>query len=360
MNKSNASRLLYLDFFRIVAAICVVIIHITASAIYKYSDGSSLQFAVTLINSFALFAVPAFIFISAYGFTLAYHGKAFSPLVFLKKRFSALLLPYVIWTLIYYFDQLYVGNAHFQIQEFLMHLMLGTAFYHLYFMPIIFQFYLLYWPLKYCFEKFKPSLAFIISVILFIVYVKGLPFSQNAAFINTLNALLPLKAHLKYADRFFMSYLPFFTLGIYLAIHREEKLTLLSKLKWLIFPLYLALAGLHAYTRIAYYVYKLTPIQIPFVWELSSVLSIVTLLIASKILEPHYHAQKLIPKLSAYTFTLYLAHPLILQLSEIKLSLIGVHSQTLLLLVSFILAVGIPLFVSYQKDRFKQRLNESR
>ncbi len=359
MTQTISKRLMYLDLFRLVSAISVVIIHVTAGAISKYSTGSPLQFLVTLLNSIALFAVPAFIFISAYGFSIAYHNRKVEIASFLKKRFATLLIPYFLWTLLYNIDQLYASHGTFSILNFIGHLLLGTAFYHLYFMPIIFQFYFLYLPLKYLFERGKPILVLLTSFLLFYIYTKGLPLSKVFPIISQINAHLPLKANLPYTDRFFMSYLPFFTLGIFMGIEREAILNQLYRWRFFIFIAYLVTESLHAYTRIAWYVYQTSPIQIPFIWETSALLSILMLLLITNRLEPLYQNWHTLSKLSAYTFTLYLAHPLILQIVDVKLARIGAHSQTLLIGISFLLAISLPLLVRFEKDRLHSKLKAS-
>jgi surface polysaccharide O-acyltransferase-like enzyme len=96
-------------------------------------------FPVTIfLNQIARFAVPLFILIS--GFVLE---TSFNPnlgyISFLKKRFSKIFIPYVFWSVIYYF--LVYNQNH---DNFLRVILTGDASYQLYFIPTLCIFYLIF------------------------------------------------------------------------------------------------------------------------------------------------------------------------------------------------------------------------
>lgn len=340
-----------LDAFRLFAAICVVIIHITASAMVKFQTGSSLQYAITAINGLALFAVPAFIAISGLTIHLSYLKKTLKLTEFFKKRMLTLAVPYVLWTLIYYFDQLHFSQAVFSLKAFLMHLLLGTAFYHLYFMPIIFQFYLLYPLFNWLSKKVKPSILLMLSLVLFVLYI-----GNGLTVMSQWHLPWPIKAEIPYSDRFFMSYLPFYALGLALA----QSYTLFeSRIKYILaisIPVYLVSEYSHLLGRIDYFVYqKNPPWQLPLAWEISSFFAIVLLIALFGYFRKHSLIPHLVKTLSGLTFTLYLAHPLILQICEIKLSFLATKSLTLFYAITFILCISLPLIFAYGINRIKQK-----
>lgn len=333
-------RMAYLDLFRLIAAIAVVVIHLTASVIGQYNQGSTLQLGVTLINGLALFAVPAFIFISGYTFMVIYRGKQVSFLSFLKKRTLVLLLPYIGWSLVYYADQLYFSAAPFSLTGFVYTLMTGSAFYHLYFMPIIFQFYLLFIPLKALAERFSPLWLGLGTLVLYYVYTNGF----------SIKALIPL------SDRFFMSYLPFYFLGMLMGLHCERVQQLLSRYWALAVGFYLLATAFHVAGRTAYYVYQANmPLVLPFAWELASFGAILMLLLLTQRTEPLYQQNSLVPQLSSYTFDLYLAHPLVLQIGEILLRRIGVQSVSIRLVILLMAGIGLPLAFSHIKNMLNKK-----
>lgn len=349
------ARMAYLDLFRLIAAVAVVVIHITASAIGKYQQGSSLQLIITLINGLALFAVPAFIFISAYTFMVIYRGKTLSYWQFLKKRTAVLLIPYLLWSLVYYLDQIYFAARPFSLLDFAKALMTGSAFYHLYFMPIIFQFYLLFVPLKWITEKVSPLALAVLTLMLYYIYTSGLPFADTNDVMGSINAWLPLKSDFKLSDRLFMSYFPFYMFGLIMGLYAEKTKRLLGKFSLIAITFYLATTFFHVANRTAYYVYQSNfPVNLRYAWELSAFAAILIILWLVQQFEPYYSNSKSIPLLSAYTFDLYLAHPLILQFGEILLRRMGIQSVSLTLVLVFIMAISLPfVFAHYKSIVFK-------
>lgn len=340
-----------LDAFRLFAAICVVVIHVTASAMVKFQTGSTLQFVITFINGLALFAVPAFIAISGLTIHLSYLKRKLNLVDFFKKRILTLALPYFLWTLIYYMDQLHFSQGSFSLTVFLSHLFLGTAFYHLYFMPIIFQFYLLYPVFYWLSKKIKPSLLLALSLLLFVLYIgNGLPFMSH------LQLPWPVKAQIPYSDRFFMSYLPFYVLGLTLA----QSYSLFERcMKYVLavsIPFYLLSEYSHLLGRIDYFVFQKNPNwQLPLAWEISSFFAIVLLIVLFGVLRKRSLIPDKVKTLSGLTFTLYLAHPLVLQICEIKLSSVATKSLTLFYALTFILCISLPLIFAYGINRIKQK-----
>lgn len=347
---SKKSRMAYLDLFRLIAATAVVIIHLTASAIGKYQQGSTHQLIVTFINGAALFAVPAFIFASAYTFMVVYKGKTIALGSFFKKRVATLFVPYLAWSFVYYLIQVKISSQPLSIVSFGKCILLGTAFYHLYFMPIIFQYYLLFIPLKWLTEHLSGKLLFIITLVTYYIYTAGLPFAGQFEFLQTINQVLPLKVDFAMSDRLFMSYLPFYMLGMILGNHAECFAASLKKWAPFMIIFYFATTFFHVANRIAYYVYQNSfPIVLPYAWELSAIAAILMILWLTQIFEPKYSTNKHIPVLSGYTFDLYLAHPLVLFLGEYALKSIGIQSTTLILICLTIAGISLPLLYAHIK-----------
>ena len=102
-------------------------------------------YIILIANTATKLAVPGFIFIS--GLTLAYsykEPKINNIYLFYKKRFINVVIPYVIWTLIYYLVYIILYNYEISLKFFLERLINGSMTYHLYFIIIIIQFYILF------------------------------------------------------------------------------------------------------------------------------------------------------------------------------------------------------------------------
>ncbi|HFD32746.1 MAG TPA: acyltransferase [Gammaproteobacteria bacterium] len=130
------------------AILGVLAIHATAPAINpQYHIAESWIVALIAINQAARFCVPLFFFISGltYGFFYEQQYKGCYA-CFIKKRSSKILIPYTFWCFFYLCVRLITGDLSIDDLSPL-HLMVmyltGSASGHLYFIPAIFQFYLL-------------------------------------------------------------------------------------------------------------------------------------------------------------------------------------------------------------------------
>ncbi|MGE5395972.1 MAG: acyltransferase [Chitinophagales bacterium] len=133
-----------LDLLRGVAFLGVALQHVIGAFI-RHPD-ISIQAALTmgLLFNITKFAVPAFVFVSGLVMVYRYYPRAsYGP--FLIKRFKDVAVPYVLWTLIYivYFSYISTGKLTVGWWESLYKLITGTGCYHLWFIVLIIQFYLL-------------------------------------------------------------------------------------------------------------------------------------------------------------------------------------------------------------------------
>jgi len=137
-----------IDVVRAVAILAVILIHATSEGTYIPTFGSSTQKLFFSVNMFGSFAVPVFIFIS--GLVLFYgyfdRWKPIDSFKFYGKRLISVVYPYLVFSLFYflYFPLLFTGKMSLSVSSFLDQLPWGDAGYHLYYMIIIFQFYLLF------------------------------------------------------------------------------------------------------------------------------------------------------------------------------------------------------------------------
>jgi peptidoglycan/LPS O-acetylase OafA/YrhL len=134
-------------FLRGLAICCVVIIHFLSS--FKKSPfitGAELQNVAVAIDQLGRVAVPLFVALSGHGLMLRYCSAKFEWREFLKKRVFKLLPLYIVWSYIYWFVFLFIPEWRptAEMKPFFGQLLFGNADYHLYFVPMIFQLYLLF------------------------------------------------------------------------------------------------------------------------------------------------------------------------------------------------------------------------
>ncbi len=162
-----------LYYIRAIAALGILIIHATGSfAVYSEYNSKAMYLGI-FANQFFRFGSPIFMMIS--GLVLFYNYRSmdeFNAKAFYKKKALYILIPYIIWSIIYFGYRMYYANMHFEFSHIVLLLkdiLLGSSYSHLYFIVLIFQFYLIL-PLliKYLskFMKEKPLKLFFILFIL--------------------------------------------------------------------------------------------------------------------------------------------------------------------------------------------------
>lgn len=127
------------DVLRLLAILAVILIHTTTRTL-ELSHYELQKIPVTFfLNQLGIFAVPLFFLIS--GFVLGLHNTNIHYLQFLKKRIFRIIIPYIFWSMFYFFVY---PKAHDQNESFIYLLLTGNASYQLYFIPTIIIFYFLF------------------------------------------------------------------------------------------------------------------------------------------------------------------------------------------------------------------------
>lgn len=141
------------DILRTLATFTVIAIHVTAGYVLLSPLGY-------VGNQLARFAVPLFIILS--GFLLYnsdLNGHGLKAIDFYRRRFDRVLWPYILWTLFYaLMGGIMAQDIAMALRQLPGHLLWGTAAYHLYFLVIIIQLYLLYPFLRLAIQKWPRLL----------------------------------------------------------------------------------------------------------------------------------------------------------------------------------------------------------
>ena len=123
-----------IDALRVLSILAVILIHTSTKSLQSINHDVSIAPLTLFLNQASRFAVPLFFLISGFVLELNYN-KSYSYVEFFKKRASRVLLPFISWSLIY---ALIGGGFSFE------NIVLGKASYHLYFIPTLILFYLLF------------------------------------------------------------------------------------------------------------------------------------------------------------------------------------------------------------------------
>lgn len=223
-------RLAEFDLLRSIATLAVIGIHITAAYALVTEAGY-------LGNQLTRFAVPLFIIMS--GYLLYYtdlNGHYTNIKDFYIKRFDKILWPYILWTLFYVLLTSYIArNLLTGLKNLPSHLLWGSGFYHLYFVVIIIQMYLLYPCLRYLIKKYPRSLLSISLII-----TLGMQTILNLATIG--------KIEIPHYNMLFLVYFPtwifYFILGMISADNNDKWKQWLGQRQFLMGLIWLTTLGL--------------------------------------------------------------------------------------------------------------------
>ena len=156
MNKNNQNWFTEIDYLRAIAIIAVLIIHTTDDTL-GVKQLTGLTFSLMYIEELVRFAVPMFVFVS--GFVLYNKYKLELPMKdFYKKRFMVILIPYLIFSVIYY-----IVNSHLGLLPTITLDLLITSIFnfdaagHFWYIKMILTFYIFYPAIIAYYEIIKEN-----------------------------------------------------------------------------------------------------------------------------------------------------------------------------------------------------------
>lgn len=300
------SKIPELDFVRAFAIIAVVLIHSTSEATVIPESGSLTQIFFYTVNKLGAFAVPVFIILS--GIVLFYRyfdqWKASDSLTFYKKRIISVVYPYLAFSLLYYFfyQYLYNGKIFFDSRAFLDLLPLGDAAYHLYYMIIIIQFYLLF-PIFITLAK--QSRLFERYLILIGLLIQG----GFYVYIHWFNTTIPNRASIS------LTYFALFLIGAAIGIHYSKISAWIERnLKWIILlTILIAITHVGMHSAGTYWRIKIENTWYMLVYNAYALLMTIALIgIGKWILKRSPMLSKPFIRLGKVSFGVYLVHPAVL------------------------------------------------
>ena len=135
-------RLVYLDWLRILAALAVVTIHVSASVVTDSAqEYKSPWMAGNFYDSIGRWCVPIFVMIS--GALMLSSKRDVTIRDFLQKKMSKILIPLAAFSVIYYANEVRKGEYAFSTSDFIQRLATDDIMYHLWFLYMIAGLYLI-------------------------------------------------------------------------------------------------------------------------------------------------------------------------------------------------------------------------
>lgn len=227
-----------ITIMRSLAMLAVVCIHFLNIPVSNIQTGTMGQGFFFTWRSMLVFAVPSFIFMSM--LTVAYTANEKLPLLdFYKKKLLRVAIPYIVWSIGYLLILVIV--RHYTIGEILnpksifYFLAYGKSYEHLYFMPILLEFFFITPLLLPIARKVKNSpkaaigIAFGVQIIIY--------------FLNK-NIFYP---HFKMLSSTFLWYFSIGFLGLWFGCNYHKNFELVKKHSAKIFVLLAGVGIIHRY-----------------------------------------------------------------------------------------------------------------
>ncbi len=202
---------LFADYVRCFAAMAVILIHASGSYLQDFDSGNSLDarwWTANIYCSLLRWATPFFIMLSGSIFLLP--SRTEPTQVFLHKRISRVLLPFLFWGTVYiayHYRGTLLGDDWPRLSEVTQKVFFEDIYYHLWFIPMIIGLYLLTPVFRIFIRHARRS---------DIEYFLVLAFS-----ITALQHLIPNLFVVKYIG--WLGYIGFFVLGYYLSAYTLPK-----------------------------------------------------------------------------------------------------------------------------------------
>lgn len=199
---------------RAAAVLGVLIVHSTSNALIDVSSDSRFYSIFVILNTIFKYGTPMFLFLSAFVLFYNYWDRKIdkSFLVhFYKRRLLYIIVPYLSMSLFYFISKAYLfygfpdGEA---IKKFFIQLATGRVHFHLYFIFVLVQFYVLFPVLLFLLKRF----SFLVKHLLWM----GIVLQWMFVLINH------YYLHIPYKGSVWLSYISFSFAGIYTAIYYDK------------------------------------------------------------------------------------------------------------------------------------------
>ncbi len=361
----QSEHIVELDLIRGICIVGILLLHISAYFLSPNYNGLSSYKLSLVTNQVVRFTLPLFVFIS--GFVLAKHYHTGRAKEFYLKRIKKVLIPYLVWSAIYFCFALLVLNripinGGMQaanslelntlglLKVFLFNLLFGWNYVHLYFVFLIIQFYLLFPAIYFWLASLERKRLFFWGITLgYLVYLI-IVFSYRK-YLNIPYLTFFYKYYWELAPSWFF----YFFLGVLVAQNQEPfKAISVRYFRWfaLLFWGSLALVVVEAWQSVgvdARSIGKLTSLR-PTVF-LNCLLAIFCIYpFGSWLMSTQNGISKVLQYLNKISFSLFFNHLIVLYLSSAFLMQLNAryfnYQQPLYLIVLSLVVIVISTGIS--------------
>ncbi|WP_158599130.1 acyltransferase [Planococcus salinus] len=333
-------------FIRVFAMLMVVLVHVTAPYTHLFSPNTIQHISYHFVNNIVRVEAGLFIMLVGIVFFYNYRNRELTPKVLLdyfRKRVVYILIPYIIWSLIYEADAIYYNHKVFDMGGILDNILHGGSKYQLHFISLVVQFYLFFPIMLFIVQKsaFLRKYLWAVGVVIEFVYY----------FVNMEYRLT--------SGPFFVTIISPFLLGAWIGLHYEAIKAKITGSKTVLLGLAFLCAAV-PYVLIRYQNAFNTRVPIP--EELYKLIGIGFLVIGG--LYFFHLSERLVVKLDSdaiekvknlayYSFGYYLLHPYVITQVNIYFPIRdGWFSWHFMIFFQYVLVVVICYFVIWWFHRF--------
>jgi peptidoglycan/LPS O-acetylase OafA/YrhL len=301
---SSGARIAAINVFRGLAILEVVLHHTSGIALRATTEGSLTYLLLAVVNRTLHFAVPAFLFMTAVVLTRsALREMKLGKYYWGRVRKS--LVPYVLWTVLYALFKVATGANPPEVllnpERWIFWLQYGKAYFHLYFLLIALQFYLVLPLLLPLFRRSWP---------LWVIVTAASVAQLTVYWLNRGTDLV----NFRFPGTMALWYIPAITLGMYVGANyarfddlwrrHRPKIFAFATLGWAVYlPLaYAALTG----ERVNTFLYSTSH------WVFTTVFALALFGVAHSAARGPAWLHRPLSRLGTFSLQIYLLHPAVL------------------------------------------------
>ncbi len=197
----------------------VLLLHLCSDTVAYAEPGTAFYIPVFCLWKLCSVAVYGFVFLAG---LKGFIGRRRPIGEYYRRRVTAILLPYVVWSVLYYLFRAWLGGNAPSLGGLGQSLLLGSAAAHLYYVIAIMQFYLLMPLWRKMADKLPP--------VILLPVLAALSTLLPDLMARVWSRLLPQVP--VYLDRFFLSYIFVWVAGCYAGANYEQFHVLLRRCRW--------------------------------------------------------------------------------------------------------------------------------
>jgi peptidoglycan/LPS O-acetylase OafA/YrhL len=294
----SAERFAWVEIFRGLAILEVILHHVTGRFLRLLPEGSVAWLTVAVVNRTFHYAVPAFLMLSALILALSLLRR-YELGAYLRNRLLRALWPYLLWSGLYLGYRWWAYDVPPSLARLDDYLLWGKAYFHLYFLAVALQLYLVL-PLVVPWVRRSPPF--------WLVLLTMVGVTLGAYVFNRWVYRMP------YVGSWLLWYTPTVLLGLWLA-SQQHRLPQIVR-RGMIWSLFGACVGLAVYLPLALAVLRGNPVN-TFLYQVANWLytgcvSFVLLSVAWWLSQQAWRWVEGVRLLGRYSLQIYLLHPLVI------------------------------------------------